>query len=237
MSNLSLGNDARQLGVFSGYIARNFPGALPYVVYRGQERAGEYASVAEVLPHIERSGWSRDTRKLPYARWILEDGAYSVEFGREDWDDAGERVVLVGELNPYQDKADFDLYDLPDRASGHRLRTLVLGVSRENYFRRFVRRNLCVEKWSAPAARKRASELAQEFPTRVFVLLGKKVQDAFGLYVAASFEAIVHPERAVVCLPHPSGLCRAWREPGSFDRARKTIIQCAPHLVGILGEG
>ena len=31
------------------------------------------------------------------------------------------------------------------------------------------------------------------------------------------------PDDAACILPHPSGLCRLWNEPGSVDRARAAV--------------
>ena len=228
------------------FVARTFPGALPYELYRGGELVAQCESRQDAERACNRSAWHREHcgdvdsgGEHWYATWFSEDGgAYRIRYGREDWPEP--RVVLVGELNPHQDRRAFDLYDEPERASGHRLRSLVLGVRRETYFRRFARHNLCVGKWSAPAARKRAEELSEEYPAETFVLLGKKVQEAFGFYDVSGYFGVVSgvtatkEERTVVLLPHPSGLCRVWNEPGAFALARRTLLEACPGLP--LGE-
>lgn len=216
------------------HVASNFPGALPYVLFRGGDRIGYFESQEAVSVRVcGRPGearWERDRSVTGFVRWTSPE--YELQYGREDWSE--ESVVLVGEMNPYQGYSDFDLYDLPERASGHRLRALVLGVRRETYFRRFARHNLCAVKWSAPAARKRALELAELYPTEAFVLLGRKVQETFFQH-GDTFDVYEEPGgRRVVLLPHPSGLCRTWGEPGAFARARKALRAACPGLP--LGE-
>jgi len=232
-SNLIIGAEIADFSIRWNYVARSFPGALPYAVYRDKELVGMYAH-APACPQGETVRWERRYGSHTHVLWLSPDLNWSLEYGRLDWPDADQRVVLVGEMNPYRGRPDFDMYDLPVRASGHRLRTLVLGVPRVEYYRRFVRRNLCVEKWSAPAARKRAAELCEEFPTQTFVLLGKKVRDAFGIYSVKDFD-VIQRERTVVLLPHPSGLCRAWGEDGAFARARAVLGEACPWLSDVLG--
>lgn len=231
-SNLTFGAEIPDFSVRWNYVARTFPGALPYVMYHDKERVGMHTH-ALGCPQGETMRWERSYGQHTHALWASPNLEWTLEYGRSDWPDAAQRVVLVGEMNPYQDRPDFDLYDLPVRASGHRLRTLVLDVPRVDYYRRFVMRNLCVERWSAPAARKRAAELAEACPTQTFVLLGKKVRDAFGIYSAKDFD-VIQRERTVVLLPHPSGLCRAWNEPGAVRRAQAVLVEACPGLRGVI---
>lgn len=57
-------------------------------------------------------------------------------------------------------------------------------------------------------------------------LLGAKVTRAFG-FGFQPFTAWRHyllgSHTTYVCLPHPSGLCRAWNEPGAYARARGAL--------------
>lgn len=133
------------------------------------------------------------------------------------------RPLLVGELNPYGADPKYALYPLPEGASGDRLCRLVMGLQRAEYLRRFDRVNLCVGKWSMKAARSEAQRIYDDPPRRI-VLLGRKVAAAFGFGAAAPpFSSMRAGEAAIVLLPHPSGLCREWNEPGAFDRARAVL--------------
>lgn len=140
------------------------------------------------------------------------------------------RPVFVGELNPYGDRPFAALLDVPAGASGDRLCRLVCGLSSSRY-RRFPRYDLCVGKWSAKAARSRAGVLLGEHArSDVFVLLGRKVAEAFGVADLAAFSWIDAPDRRIVLLPHPSGRCRDWQEPGTFERARTLLSAALPHV-------
>lgn len=91
----------------------------------------------------------------------------------------------------------------------------------DDYLARFERVNLCDGKWSMPKARERARKLWWERGAGVIVLLGSKVCAAFG----EPFEPFTIPSgmTRLVILPHPSGLCRLWQEPGAYDRARAVL--------------
>lgn len=142
------------------------------------------------------------------------------------------RPWIIGESNPHQKPgADpshkYDLFPLPKGASGHRLCKLVLGMEMTTYLRSFVRRDLLTEKWTVAAARKAAAEVWKESGRAPLVLLGAKVSAAFGLaYIPFSSidHGCVEGLRKVVIIPHPSGLCRAWQEPGAFTRARDMVL-------------
>lgn len=135
-------------------------------------------------------------------------------------------IVLVGELNPYGTDPRYAFYDLPVRASGYLLRTKVMRVRRTTYHR-FKKYNLCAGVWSAPTARTASSKIIIEHMAgdgALFILLGKKVAEAFG--GIEFFERKGH----ILCLPHPSGLNRMWMEPGAFDRAQRVLQEAAPHI-------
>jgi len=132
------------------------------------------------------------------------------------------KPILVGEMNPYGANPEFALYPSPWGCSGDRLCRLVLRMEPDAYLDAFDRVNLCVGRWSSPAARRRAREI---FEGRNFsneegavVMLGAKVTGAF-LFPFRPFTVTGR----YVCLPHPSGLSRAWNAPGAFELARSTL--------------
>lgn len=147
-------------------------------------------------------------------------------------------IWLVGEQNPYsswqRNGHKYDLYDEPANATGARLRTKILDVSPAIYYdeARFIRRNLLDkgERWTVRNAREAAELLRREIDRAPTVLLGAKVAAAFGLDTAPFVEHSIlfgyqmgpTPWRVLV-LPHPSGLCRAWNQPGAFERARAAV--------------
>lgn len=140
--------------------------------------------------------------------------------------------MLVGESNPYGGDPDFALYPAPDGCSGHRLCCLILGMRRSDYMREFSRRNLCDGPWHISEARQHAVHLLREGAEdgRRFILLGSKVASAWGLPFRP-FEV----EDGMVLLPHPSGLCRLWNEPGAFLRARALVAREIPWIAHLLG--
>lgn len=144
------------------------------------------------------------------------------------------KPLLVGECNPWQGDEEsamyFALHPDPPHASGGRLCYFVMGLDERTYLRSFDRTDLCFPKWSLPAARKKAAALVSE-RTRddVIVLCGAKVAAAFGLTsepfairrFPTEFDALSLP--TLVTLPHPSGLCRTWHQPGAVDKARAIL--------------
>lgn len=140
---------------------------------------------------------------------------------------SGNRVVLVGEANPYGADPRYALYCEPSNSAGGRLCNLILQMGRNEYVRTFDRVNLCPQKWSMPVARARAEQL--RVVGAPLVLFGSKVCDAFGLaFVPFSTVAIKGEGLPFLRLPHPSGLCRLWGEDGgtivNFARARALIL-------------
>lgn len=146
------------------------------------------------------------------------------------------KPLLVGEANPYGGDPAFALYPHPERASGHRLATLVMGLEPREYVRRFDRQNLCPEDWSVPVARATAQAIAAG-PREIVVLLGAKVTKSFlfdyepftvrkkNFFKSGEDEWRVTAVKTFVILPHPSGLCRLWNEPGAFERARSVLVE------------
>lgn len=135
------------------------------------------------------------------------------------------KLVLVGENNPFGSDPEYALFPFPENSAGARLRT-IFGLSKRNYLD-LSRMNLCDGPWSRVEARLRAQEIRLDPEHDVIVTLGRKVARAFFLH--STFFRIVD-ERATkfVVLPHPSGLCRVWNEPGAAKRARDVMRSVAP---------
>ncbi len=134
------------------------------------------------------------------------------------------KILIVGEDNPHSADPRYALYPHPPGCAGHRLCRDVLGYEfRADYLKEFDRTNLCSGTWSTTEARVRALDLLES--GRPMVLLGAKVARAFGLEFAPFSVACGAALMAV--LPHPSGRCRVWNEPGSFARARATVATLA----------
>jgi hypothetical protein len=142
----------------------------------------------------------------------------------------GMKPIIVGESNPYGSDPKFALYPAPDGCSGHRLATLILGMSRKDYLDSFERVNLCEGKWSIRAAREKVCELRRGESLR-FVLCGRKVSDAFGVPFIP-YTALWQSGDHFAVIPHPSGLCRLWNEPRAFEKARSAVLTVATELVG-----
>lgn len=154
--------------------------------------------------------------------------------------------IFVGELNPYAGDKSFALYDYPETSAGARLRKLICQVPSSTY-RAFTRYNLCEGSWSAPKARAEAIRLTSLHmrEPRTWVLLGVKVRSAFAWVDPKDERFIVYKMdlaagsllRAGYCadqqyllLPHPSGLCREWDTPGTFERAQAALKLACPEI-------
>lgn len=137
-----------------------------------------------------------------------------------------QRLVIVGELNPYGADPEMALYHLPRYASGNRLREH-LGLSDATYAG-LKKVNLCTGRWSKKAAKDAAWDLMVEHD--VVVMLGAKVKSAFEFAVVdvAFFGSLCYGGTTVVSLPHPSGLSRPWNAPDARDRARRLMVDVAP---------
>lgn len=139
------------------------------------------------------------------------------------------KPLIVGELNPYGGDPYFALYPSPRNCSGERLCRLVLAMQDYDYLETFDRVNLCAGTWSAKIAKGMARDIVAS--RERIILLGKKVATAFGIKAAQPFS--VHDN--VLILPHPSGLCRLWNDPGAFRRARDCVAKFLPHVAHLLG--
>ena len=150
------------------------------------------------------------------------------------------KVLLLGENNPYGDDPHFALYPSPVGCTGWRLCHKVLELPADTYLEKFERRNLLQRpKWSAPLARLAARTLLAELGegARV-VVLGARVATALDLpstpFETYDLDACLLPARMnlpmiprgvrIAVLPHPSGLCRVWGSPNSYERARRSVF-------------
>lgn len=147
--------------------------------------------------------------------------ATGIEFDRPDCVEKPKPILLVGEANPYGSEPRFALYPLPEKASGGRL-ARILGLTNLEYLARHDRVNLCPGKWSIRTARWSATQvLAVRRPGSGIVLLGTKVAQAFGLEKHNDIEGYNLGGVKLLCIPHPSGLCRAWNDPTLVPRVRE----------------
>ena len=145
-----------------------------------------------------------------------------------------DRVLLVGESNPYGADPRFALYPEPPGCAGARL-CEILGMSKREYLLTFDRVNLlggARRRWSAASAREAACALAASVETaRYRVLLGARVAAAHGLAFKPFMKDGPQCGHAVcqcgswLVLPHPSGRSRLWNEPGAAERARGLVLQ------------
>src|SRR5438552_4023849 len=132
-----------------------------------------------------------------------------------------QKPLLVGEMNPYGGDEYYALFPAPDGCAGHRLCCHILGMHRKSYLEAFERRNLCWGRWSMAEAYRRAAEL--RLHRGPLILLGSKVARAFEF---VPFEPFTTADAGrTLVLPHPSGLCRMWNEPGAVERARGLVKQ------------
>lgn len=127
---------------------------------------------------------------------------------------------IVGENNPYGSDPYFAMYPRPSNSAGGRLCRLVLQIPEAQYLREFHRHNLLQQpKWSVVDARAAAVELSEVIGDSKVILLGAKVCAGFRL----DFKPFTIVRGKVAILPHPSGLCRMWSEPGAYDRGHDLV--------------
>lgn len=151
------------------------------------------------------------------------------------------KPLIVGESNPYQRDEEsamrYAMYPEPRGCSGWRLCRVIMGIDERQYLRAFDRIDLCHPTWSIVAARRHAGKLVSARQSSdVIVLCGAKVASAFGvpykpfeIYDGGKLFAVFSTEHDTlnlprfVVLPHPSGLNRAWHQPGAVQRARSVL--------------
>jgi hypothetical protein len=125
------------------------------------------------------------------------------------------RPYLVGINNPQSSDPRFALYPHNEKAAGYRLWRMVRaisGISREDWLRRTQRNNLLTDtvlpRDYKTGARRRADWLQGMIRSRVTILIGQDVADAFG-----------HRSPPLVwkgtwaMIPHPSGRNHAYNDP------------------------
>ncbi len=100
-----------------------------------------------------------------------------------------DRVVVVGEANPYSDRRAFALYPDPPGAAGSNLRR-IMGVPRDRYLR-FGRLNLCDGAFSRDEAGRTVDALVSSVATSgiddlLVILLGVRVADALRVATCVS---------------------------------------------------
>lgn len=130
-----------------------------------------------------------------------------------------ERILLVGESNPYSDDPDFALYPRPRGSAGWRLCTAILGMTTSDYLRTFERVDLVSGRWRIAEARATAAQLTH----RRRVLLGAKVAAAHGLPFTP-FSRVEIRGHVWLVWPHPSGRCRLWT-PAAVGLARLQMAE------------
>lgn len=77
--------------------------------------------------------------------------------------------------------------------------------------------------WDTRAARVAAVELNDAATGLPFVLLGRRVANAFGLRDVRPFVWVKLGTRSYLLLPHPSGRCRSWNDPLVRAQAQRTL--------------
>lgn len=140
------------------------------------------------------------------------------------------RPILIGEANPYGSAPEYALYPYPERSAGGRLCRVIMGLDPHDYIRRFDRRNLCPQEWSMRVAREAAEQLMSTSAGRTIVLLGSKVCSAFDVSFEPNNILNNLGSSRFVILPHPSGLCRLWNQPGVMAGAHAVLREA-----GVLG--
>lgn len=166
-----------------------------------------------------------------------------------------ERVLLVGESNPFGGGTVFDLWPEPRGSSGGRFAGL-LGMERGEYLRTFDRVNLLRgRRWSPSLARESASRLEH----RRRILLGARVAAAHAVPFRPLFSnyttheefclgwraaAAMYGGQAASCapgarcvrllvLPHPSGRSREWNDVRVRSEAREAVKRFLAEGAGV----
>lgn len=130
------------------------------------------------------------------------------------------KPVLIGIHNPVSTQPGYELYPLPVGCTGHRIWQMLAGfdpgITQRGYRDTFDRRNLCVGVISKRAAREAAERIRAELygSGRSVVLLGRDVQNAFGVQPSAPAAAQTTVERITwYQVPHPSGRNHWYNDP------------------------
>lgn len=123
----------------------------------------------------------------------------------------------------------------PGTSSGRRLMS-VLRVGRDAYLEGYLRTNLCDRVWCAADAAARARVIllnaAYKMGPDRLVLLGVRVSAVFGGVLLAEirpFSLSAYGDVVLAAIPHPSGRCRVWNDPGAERRARRILRELRAH--------
>lgn len=148
------------------------------------------------------------------------------------------RILLVGEQPPERWAHDATyrarhspMFPYPKGSAGHRLWEITdYGLG--NYVHGLERVNLIPEyrsKWSDKDANINAMSLVRcHAPSAIFTC-GARVAAAFGYEGTLPYrDASKVFECDMIYLPHPSGRCRTWNEPGIKEWVRKQFDEYKP---------
>ena len=150
-------------------------------------------------------------------------------------------ILLIGEDNPQSSHPAHALVCYPDGCAGHRLQEQILGIVPDEYLA-IWRANLCCPSWSQAEARLRFGLLMtmRGRPWTRVVCLGRKVSKIAEEWTATvnqglgfslrPFGACFTDDVMLASLPHPSGRCREWNDPRSYDRAARVMREIAPGI-------
>jgi hypothetical protein len=127
-------------------------------------------------------------------------------------------MLLIGEANSTLPDNQEALAPEPDFSHGYYLMKL-LGLSRDEYLKRYDRALLSGYKWSPWKAQKMATALLLNAPQdQVIVLLGQRVTKAFGL----NYMPFTAKGRYRI-LPHPGKKNSTWDMEENCARARRLL--------------
>lgn len=162
---------------------------------------------------------------------------------RIDGPDPTRRVLIVGEVNPYGQDPSYALYHLPERAAGHRLQSVIMGVEARRWYLPMWRTNLCTTSWEKGDAIERVKVLlGADAPWTTVVMLGVKVAKAFAFHTGQDAKAFQDyasfrppgpssgPAIRFVALPHPSGRNASSWAGTAVEDARNLLRVVAPEI-------
>lgn len=149
-----------------------------------------------------------------------------------------DRVLLVGEANPYGDALENALYPAPEYSAGGRLREILDLTPAEQ--RSTWRANLCVGEWRDKPAISRVDDLfaatiSGRAPWTTIVLLGAKVRRAArcGAHVTLLPEdAIMNAAAPVSSVRRDVATCYFDTKTDKLEHKRALTIICLPHPSG-----
>lgn len=138
---------------------------------------------------------------------------------------SGTKPVIAGESNPYSSDPRNAMFPYPENSAGGRFPG-ILGITKRKYLEIFERLDLCGERWSIRVARAAAEQVIAAAPPAV-IMCGAKVSQAFGVkYHPCTVHDFGYQRTILVCIPHPSGLSRAWHDPAMAGNVRAILREC-----------